>query len=373
MLQLLLFSLGSTACGLEPLPVAVDIQTGSAQSVSVNDPDLDPALIATRPFSLQVAASYDGTPTPLLLALHGMGDTGSNFVQFSGFSTLAQTRGYLLAYPNGQTMPVSGSPKGWNASFTGLFNGAGMTDEVDYLRAVIADVSASYSVDADRVFVVGYSNGGFMANVLACIASDRVAAVASISGTLFDGDVSACQPVKPVAVMHTHGTNDGTVGYNGGAWQFGLVSVSYVSATDLAALWVDKGNCPATPQSSTADTEPSIVGDETDVEAWGPCDQATDVELLTVNGGSHQLSFGTAFRDSIGDFFDAHPRATTTNTVPSQPLVCTCDRTTICDGDCICDPECDDEGCAATPASFAAAMLALGVLVIRARRGKINR
>jgi pimeloyl-ACP methyl ester carboxylesterase len=55
-------------------------------------------------------------------------------------------------------------------------------DDVAYLRAVIRDVSARHAVDPRRVFIVGHSNGGFMAHRMACEASDLVAAVVSLAG-----------------------------------------------------------------------------------------------------------------------------------------------------------------------------------------------
>jgi polyhydroxybutyrate depolymerase len=39
---------------------------------------------------------------------------------------------------------------------------------VAYLGAVIDDVAAHYTVDPKRFFVIGHSNGGFMAHRLAC-------------------------------------------------------------------------------------------------------------------------------------------------------------------------------------------------------------
>ena len=70
-------------------------------------------------------------------------------------------------------------------------NGKGST--VAYLRAIIRDVMARYPVDRRRVFVVGHSNGGFMAYRMACEASDLVTGVVSLAGATWK-DPARCRP-----------------------------------------------------------------------------------------------------------------------------------------------------------------------------------
>ena len=46
----------------------------------------------------------------------------------------------------------------------------------------VNDISSKYNVDIERVYAVGYSNGGMMAYGLANYKSDLIAAVGSVSG-----------------------------------------------------------------------------------------------------------------------------------------------------------------------------------------------
>jgi polyhydroxybutyrate depolymerase len=60
------------------------------------------------------------------------------------------------------------------------------------------------------------SNGGYMSHTLACELSNRITAIASVTGSIFNTQYgSNCHPMRPVPVMQIHGTNDPTVPYIG--------------------------------------------------------------------------------------------------------------------------------------------------------------
>jgi len=288
------------------------------------DPDYNPALVAERPFGLVEPSSYDGSATPLVLALHGLGHSGAGYAGpggTSGLAELAETHGFFVAYPDGVTYALlgSGSLRAWNASCCGtiedaidswLAPGQLIHDDVTYLRAVVAQMRSAYNIDDARIFIQGHSNGAFMAHLMACEASDKIAAIAPLAGTFFSGDQGSCDPVEPVAVLHAHGTADTTIAYPGGTWDAGLAQLDHIGAQDAVDVWLANNGCNATPSSSTHfDAEANIAGEETLVTSYGnDCVAGRTVELWTITNGTHVPAFRPAFGEALIDFFMAHAK-----------------------------------------------------------------
>ena len=126
-------------------------------------------------------------PRPLVIALHGAGETGSDFANDTGFSRLADREGFLVAYPS------AGGPNSfWN--LTGQAPGA---SDVEALERSLDELEAAGCVDRARVFVTGVSNGGGMTARLACDLSERLAGAASVAGGY--RSLPACKPAAPAA------------------------------------------------------------------------------------------------------------------------------------------------------------------------------
>ncbi len=79
------------------------------------------------------------------------------------------------------------------------------------------------SIDPNRIFATGMSNGGMMAFRLACEMSDVFKAIASVAGT--DNTV-VCKPSKPLSVVHIHARDDDHVLFVGGAGKDALRSLA---------------------------------------------------------------------------------------------------------------------------------------------------
>ena len=204
---------------------------------------------------------------PMLLALHGLTQTGNSMMGFSNFNAYAEEFGFIVVYPNG----VSNS---WNVGFPG----GSTADDVGFLIALIDTVNAAYATDLNRIYSTGFSNGGFMSYRLACEAGDRIAAIASVAGTMTSASLSACQPSRDIPVMHIHGTNDFVVFYNGG---FGNTSVN-----EVLTFWNTANECPSIP---TIENLPDLVpeGSTVQKQTWTPCTDSTEVTFYKITGGGH--------------------------------------------------------------------------------------
>src|SRR5262249_53177027 len=108
-------------------------------------------VLAQRPYRIVVPTSYDGTTAvPFMLLLHGYTVSGTGIDTYFKMSQLAQSKGFILATPNGLT-DITGL-RYWNATdyCCGTF-GTQKTDDVAYLTAVMNDVRLKYRIDEKRV------------------------------------------------------------------------------------------------------------------------------------------------------------------------------------------------------------------------------
>jgi len=260
---------------------------------------------ADRPYDLKVPAGYDGdNPVPLVVLLHGYTSNGATQARYFGLLDEADKAGFLLAYPNG-TRDRLGN-RFWNATDACCDFFRSGVDDVAYLDAVIADVSARYPVDPDRIYLVGHSNGAFMAHRYACDRADRVAAIVTLAGMTWR-DQSRCPAGSPLSVLHVHGRNDMTVSYQGGATPEG----AYPGAVETVDDWAAKDGCTGslTVTGRKLDLDQSIPGDETDEATVGGCPSGVSVTLWTIEGGGHVPAFNGNWAPAIWSFLAAHPKA----------------------------------------------------------------
>jgi polyhydroxybutyrate depolymerase len=232
-----------------------------------------------RPYQLHVpAAALTATGVPLVVQLHGRGIDAVQFDRWTGFRAMADESGFVLALP-------SAVAEIWN---DGRYPAREGIDDVGYLLAVIDDIGARLPVDPRRVFVVGMSNGAAMAGRLACEASDRIAAVAQVAGTIGLGLVDACRRGRPVPILQIHGASDSTAPYAGGNRRGILTRLMMIrnpagpaiGVDAWARLWVERNGAVDGPLVTT-------LPPDTTIRAWHGPSPASDVVFYRVDGGGH--------------------------------------------------------------------------------------
>jgi polyhydroxybutyrate depolymerase len=260
--------------------------------------------VAERPYGLKVPESADGQrPLPLLVLLHGYTSNGAQQAAYFGLPAEADRSGFLLAYPDG-TRDLLGN-RFWNATDACCdFFGSGV-DDVVYLDAVIDDIVAEHPVDPSRIFLVGHSNGAFMAHRYACDRSDRVAGIVTLAGMQWK-DPARCGARSPVSVLHVHGRNDATVRYEGGSTPKGV----YPGAVETVRHWAAKNGCDGSLASTGRrfDLDQAVAGDETVEEASTACPAGRGLSLWTLEGGGHVPAFNDGWAPAIWSFLAAHPK-----------------------------------------------------------------
>jgi polyhydroxybutyrate depolymerase len=217
---------------------------------------------------------------PLILDLHGYGETADIHTKISGLGAYGDTHGFVTITPQTQgPVPL------WDTSLQGK--------DVAYLGAVLGKAESALCVDTRRIYVTGYSNGAFMTSALACKYAGRVAAVAPVAGIR---NISGCPPARRVPVIAFHGTADHFVPYDGSVGsavsslpapdgsgrtlgQVGNAGSKGPSIPQILAAWGARNGCAKTPAENT------VASDVTQIRY--ACPAGADVELYRVTGGGH--------------------------------------------------------------------------------------
>lgn len=244
-----------------------------------------------RTYRLYRPLFYTGTQAyPLVINMHGY--TSSSFAQqyYGNFMPVADTAKFLIVHPQG-TKDASNQPY-WNAglSTTGV-------NDLLFISQLIDSLKTIYNIDPNSIYSTGMSNGGFMSNFLACNLSNKIAAIAGVTGTMFSAVSPTCNPGRPVPVMHIHGTADGTVPYNGGS---GMLAVD-----TLMKFWRIKNNCSSVPTMSAVPNINTGDGCTADHFLWSGGTFGSTNELYRVNGGGHTWPGATTIIGVTNQDFNA--------------------------------------------------------------------
>ncbi len=234
-----------------------------------------------RPAAVVLPSAFDSDAAlPLVLQLHGYGMRNWAMDRYVGGSKLAEQRGLILIRPSGTVDQVG--KRFWNATTACCdFDGTGV-DDVAYLRGLIDEAVARFPVDTGRIVVVGYSNGAFMAQRMACDAADRVTGVVGLSGS---GELAAdaCQPTQPVAMVLVHSRGDGTVDYGGGV----IRGKAYPGIAQVADRWAALNRCSDTPVPRGWRNLLHGLWAETRVHVADRCAPTGPVQLWELEGSPH--------------------------------------------------------------------------------------
>lgn len=255
-----------------------------------------------RPFKLFVPSSYNASfPAPLIIALHGYAQSGDKFEKYLNLTPIAEARGILYVHPNG-TADKSGT-RFWNATPECCDIHTPKIDDNKYLMSIIDEVSKSYSVDPDRIYIIGHSNGGFMANSMACLHADKIAAVVSMAGGGY-ARTSQCKPSVPINILEVWGTKDVTFTGNH------MMGKVIPGAVKTAAIWGALNHCSRNKYTlpDKLDLDSKQNGSETTQYQYTECASNADVEFWTIAGAEHVPHLSKNFTTAIVDFLLAHPR-----------------------------------------------------------------
>jgi polyhydroxybutyrate depolymerase len=155
---------------------AASTSTGSPETRSQNLAHKSLALGSGRTLDIQYFRT-GSAPRPLVVMLPGLGETPATLEGGAQAYAFGRTHGITIVYAH--ALPAPDGTLAWNAGE--CCEGQG-TDDVSYLKSVVAAAANLTAVDRHRVYLVGMSNGGMMALTALCQAPNTFAAAVSVAG-----------------------------------------------------------------------------------------------------------------------------------------------------------------------------------------------
>lgn len=215
-----------------------------------------------RQYLVAVPPDYtDGAGVPVVFDLHGRGGTAPGQALTSKITDIAWARGFVVVHPH-----ALGDIPTWSV----WADHENLENDVAFFRMMIDVLDEALSIDRDRVFVTGFSNGGGMAARLACEMGDAIAGIAPVGGSHEGWE--ECEPGGPIPVLAFHGTADEIVPFEGG---------NLLPTLPLwAGWWAENDGCEAEPESIT------VPGSR--FWRWDDCDGGATVTLVALEGLGHE-------------------------------------------------------------------------------------
>ncbi len=229
-----------------------------------------------RTFIIHLPASFiAGQSLPLVFNHHGYTSNASQEEFYTKMNATSDANNFIVVYPEG----ISNA---WNSGFTAPYNSS--PNDVGFISKIIDTLVTLYNINTNRVYSCGMSNGGFQSYRLACDLENRIAAIASVTGTIATLAATNCALTRKVPVMHVHGTADSTVPYAGFTGAYGV--------EETINFWLGKNGC--TTQSDTVDLPNANTTDGTTVKKirYTNCGDGTEVLFYKVDGGGHTWPSG---------------------------------------------------------------------------------
>jgi len=239
-----------------------------------------------RFYRVHIPTGYDEkNPLPLVVVIHGAFDNAKGMERFSGFSQLADREGFIVLYPNG--IGILGFLQHWNAGHCCGKAAADNIDDVGYLEAAIKDVAAQLAVDRQRVYMVGFSNGGMLVHRFAAEKGNLLAAAAPLAASIGGRparDIPEWRipdPVRPLPLMMVHGQADDDIPYGGGRSAHRGGERTYWSVNESVRFWVKTNGCFGLP------SERSHAQGGISIKTWKTCRDRATVSLVTIAKWGH--------------------------------------------------------------------------------------
>lgn len=183
-----------------------------------------------RDYLIHVPSGYiqsvdENSRYPLIVAAHGWDQNAQYMEELTGFSTLADSKGFFVTYLHYVGPPPDTS---WN-----YFMEEGKPDDIGYAKAVIDTLFARFPIDSNKVYGVGFSDGCGLTDRLPFETNGLVSAIGTVAGMItFDPEVTT----SPVRMIHFHARNDPYVNYGN------------VRNTNLN-YWLEVDDCENTPDT----------------------------------------------------------------------------------------------------------------------------
>jgi len=196
-----------------------------------------------------------GAKRPLLISCHGMNQDAAYQMGMLDIQSVADTAKFVTVFPEG-------IGKSWD--ITG-------NRDINFMLALIDEMAEKYDIDRGRVYLSGFSMGGMFTYHAMNKIADRIAAFAPISGYPMGG-ATAKASVRPIPIIHTHGTSDDVVPFS--------------NVKNNLNVWIKHNGCPETAEVTKKYRNAAHITRH----VWGPGNDGVEVVLMEMAGKGHWIS-----------------------------------------------------------------------------------
>lgn len=149
---------------------------------------------------------------PLVIALHGNGDTSQSFISVTTpLEKLADTEGFVLAAPQGIAQTITIGNQTINVSWDAYRDAAQGNLDIPLLDAIRSELGATGSIDETKVFTFGYSQGGYLSFRYGMDTAAQLSCTAVIAAANPLGPQLTSAAARKIPVALQIGTNDGAI------------------------------------------------------------------------------------------------------------------------------------------------------------------
>lgn len=203
-----------------------------------------------------------GENRPLFIFCHGAGQDANYMLntQFRdtqnperniSIEAVCDTAKFVIVFPNG-------IGNQWDI---------GGDSDINFVKALIDKMVTQYKIDRNRVYLGGFSMGGMFTYHAMNKIPDLIAAFVPVSGYPMGG-ATANANVRPLPIMHIHGTSDDVCVFSG--------------VQPALNVWIKHNGCP-----TTAKVVNNYNGFNSKLHTWAPGNDGVEVKLLELANKGH--------------------------------------------------------------------------------------
>ncbi|EMY63334.1 alpha/beta hydrolase family esterase [Leptospira terpstrae] len=232
-----------------------------------------------RTYIVHYPKQWDGSPIPLLVALHGRFGSGSSMIKQTKLDLLADTKGFIVVFPDG-------FKRSWADGRGNTPADENQINDIAFIESMVKRLIAEGSVNPKKVFLVGHSNGGFMAQRIAAEKPELWKGVVSVAAqvSVFTLKRKSNLKTNPVSIGIIAGTDDPLVPFSGGYVRDGG---EILSVNDSILRWKEWNLCNDILTTKVQTFQEGLSEIKIDFYRYEVCAENTKVGMIQLNGLGH--------------------------------------------------------------------------------------
>lgn len=244
----------------------------------------------TRSYALHVPESAGGRRlVPVVFVLHGAGGRGEQALTSYRWIEKSDAEGFIVVAPDAIRVrpdaPASliFNPSVWNDGSDRGGDAITQSDDVGLMDALVETLARKYPIDRRRIYVTGFSSGAGMTQRLGTERSNVFAAIAPVSGQLWENDARLA---RAIPVFFLVGTRDPLNPYDGGQVRTPWGNVeNKPPIRDVPKLWAALDGCRSGPRP--LESRPNVTA-----QIWVGCRDGAEVVFYAIDGMGHHWPGG---------------------------------------------------------------------------------